>query len=184
MVAWNLIKPILERGKELNQIRANAGRSGGLNGKGISRNVGNVNAKTKAKQKQNKSKQKQINSGGGIGEGIGIGIGEGEEENKFSSLDLSFVSEEFLSVVKSWLEYKKERNEEYKQKGVKAFYNKLQKLSNGDVETAKTICEDSMSANYAGIFPLKERKAKEQPQGMVLAGNRNEVIENSKGWQQ
>ena len=59
LVAWELIKPILERGSELSQIRANAGRSGGLNGKGVSRNIGNENAKSNAKSKAN---QKQIKS--------------------------------------------------------------------------------------------------------------------------
>ncbi len=67
LVAWELIKPILEKGTELSQVRADAGRSGGINGKGIPRNAGNRHA---AKvQKQTKANQKQIISG--KGEGIG-----------------------------------------------------------------------------------------------------------------
>lgn len=71
-VAWDLIRPILEKGLEISQIRAEAGKKGGEAGKGKPRNLGNKNAaKTKANQKQNNS-------------GIGIGIGEeiGFKENK------------------------------------------------------------------------------------------------------
>ena len=43
---WELIRPILAHGKELSEIRAHAGRKGGSNGKGTTRNIGNKNAKT------------------------------------------------------------------------------------------------------------------------------------------
>lgn len=46
---WTLIEPILER----TRMKATAGRTGGSNGKGVSRNVGN-----KAHQKQNNSTSK------------------------------------------------------------------------------------------------------------------------------
>lgn len=194
LMAWNLIKPVLEKGKELTQIRANAGRSGGRNGKGISRNVGNENARTKTKQKQINSKQKQINSGIGIGEGIGIGIGEGEGEGEEkelanarkkqtkSSLDLSFVSEDMKDIVTDWFEYKKERGEKLSQRGAKSFYNKLVRLSDGDPSKAQEICENAKSSNYAGIFPLKKDSSNGLTQGMILNGDRNNKIEQSKGW--
>lgn len=60
-MAWELMKPILDKGRDLSEVRADAGRSGGLNGKGVSRNEGNFNASksvSKANQKQNKSKSK------------------------------------------------------------------------------------------------------------------------------
>lgn len=188
LMAWNLIKPVLEKGKELSQVRANAGRSGGLNGKGISRNVGNENARTKTKQKQINSKQKQINSGIGIGEGIGIGIGEEKElanarkKQTKSSLDLSFVSEDMKDIVTDWFEYKKERGEKLSQRGAKSFYNKLVRLSDGDPSKAQEICENAKSSNYAGIFPLKKDSSNGLTQGMILNGDRNNKIEQSKGW--
>ncbi len=40
----------------------------------------------------------------------------------------------------------------------KAFYNKLLKLSNNNPVTAKSIVEQSMANNWAGIFELKETK--------------------------
>lgn len=55
LLAWDLIKPILAKGEELSRIRANAGQAGGLHGKGVSRNVGNDNAKAN----KSKSKAKQ-----------------------------------------------------------------------------------------------------------------------------
>ncbi len=109
LVAWELIKPILERGSELSQIRANAGRSGGLNGKGVSRNVGNENAKSKANQKQNNSKslanQKQNNSG--IGKGIGEGIGIYKETTlvaKNAKLSLEQSKADFKESIKPFVE--------------------------------------------------------------------------------
>lgn len=64
-VAWELIKPILERGQELSLVRSEAGKKGGERGKGVPRNSGNNHA--------SKANQKQIKSG----KGIGIGKGEG-----------------------------------------------------------------------------------------------------------
>ena len=58
-VFWDMAKPLLDKTKQRSEI----GRQGGMNGKGVSRNIGNQNAK---KQNQNNSKtiakQKQINS--------------------------------------------------------------------------------------------------------------------------
>ena len=193
LVAWELIKPILERGSELSQIRANAGRSGGLNGKGVSRNVGNENAKSKANQKQNNSKslanQKQNNSGIGNGNGMGNGVGGKEELANASKkkstkpyLDLSVVIPKLRKVVTDWLEYKKERGEAYKPKGFASFYNKLLELSGGDYGKAQKIVEESMANNYAGIFPLKDKNVNGLPVGMRLPGDRNGIIGESEGW--
>ena len=102
LMAWNLIKPVLEKGKELSQVRANAGRSGGRIGKGISRNVGNENARTKTKQKQINSKQKQNNSGIGIGEGIGI-IKENTDVSKKNDFSLEKAREEFKTSIKPYI---------------------------------------------------------------------------------
>ena len=60
-VAWMLIKPIVDNGREISKVRSESGAKGGANGKGVSRNVGNRfaakdeslanNSKTLAKEK-------------------------------------------------------------------------------------------------------------------------------------
>ncbi len=71
LVAWELIKPILEKGNKISRIRAASGKIGGINGKGKSRNAGNSYASKEQKQIISKTltSQKQIKSGIGIGEG-------------------------------------------------------------------------------------------------------------------
>ena len=67
---WTLIKPILNRSLE----RSKAGRQGGNNGLGVSRNIGNSNAsKSIANSEQIKSKTKQERNGIGVGKGKGKG---------------------------------------------------------------------------------------------------------------
>ncbi len=162
-IVWELIKPILERGHEISQARAEAGRHGGLNGKGITRNTGNQNAKKEEneKQKQNNSKtiasEKQNNSGIGIGKGIGKG---NIKKNiiKENNVSFDFVSPEFREVFNDWLTYKRERHETYKPRGAQAFYTRLLNLSGNDPNKAKLIIEQSMSNNYAGIFELKQQQ--------------------------
>lgn len=60
-VAWMLIKPIVDNGREISKVRSESGAKGGANGKGVSRNAGNRyaakdesianNSKTLAKEK-------------------------------------------------------------------------------------------------------------------------------------
>ena len=60
MAIWELIKPIIDQGKKISIIRAEAGRSGG----GVTRNKGNRNASKQYKTIQNntdKDKDKEIN---------------------------------------------------------------------------------------------------------------------------
>ena len=40
-IAWELIKPIIDNGREISKIRSECGALGGANGKGVSRNIGN-----------------------------------------------------------------------------------------------------------------------------------------------
>ena len=101
LLAWDLIKPILAKGEELSRIRANAGQAGGLHGKGVSRNVGNDNAK--ANKSKSKANQKQNNSGKGIGEGIGI-IKENTNVSKKKDFSLDKEKEEFKSSIKPYVD--------------------------------------------------------------------------------
>jgi len=98
------------------------------------------------------------------------------------SLDLSGVMPELLAVVNDWLDYKKERGEAYKPRGFASFYKKLLELSGGDPVKAQKIVEESKANNYAGIFPLKEKTLNGVPHGMILTGDRNEIIDKAKGW--
>ena len=100
LLAWDLIKPILAKGEELSRIRANAGQAGGLHGKGVSRNVGNDNAK--ANKSKSKANQKQNNSGIGIGEGKGI-IKENTDVSKKNDFSLEKAREEFKTSIKPYV---------------------------------------------------------------------------------
>ena len=64
--------------------------------------------------------------------------------SKVSHGDFDFISNEFLETFILWLEYKKDRRENYKsEKSLKACYSKLVKLSKD---------------NWAGFFELKNNK--------------------------
>lgn len=155
-VAWELIRPILQHGMELSQVRAEVGKQGGERGKGVSRNVGNSYAK---KENNNKSiaNQKQNNSGKGKGIGKGVGIGNNNiEENKKENALPEYVSTDFADVLREWLSYKKERGEGYKQRGLKACYTRLLNLSANDPIKAREIVQQSIANNYSGLFKLKD----------------------------
>lgn len=59
------------------------------------------------------------------------------------------------SVIAKWLEYKKEKRQTYKPKGLESFKKRLMTFSGGDPIIADAIVEQSMANNYAGVFPLK-----------------------------
>jgi|GEM_PF-5875498 len=70
--------------------------------------------------------------------------------------NLSFIDKEYLEVVTTWLNYKKDRKEMYKcEQSLKSFFKKLKDLSGNNPATASLIIEQSMANNWAGIFPLK-----------------------------
>ena len=58
-------------------------------------------------------------------------------------------------VINKWLEYKKEKKQSYKPRGLESFKKRLYELSGGDPVAADAIVEQSMANNYQGIFPLK-----------------------------
>ena len=114
-----------------------------------------------------------------------------EEINKFISnkkenvykLDLSAVSDDYMSAITTWLDYKRERKDYYKQRGFNAFYSRLRELSGGDSDKAMKIVEQSMASNYRGIFPIKgdeSKKSNNLPVGFILEGDRDRIISESK----
>jgi len=63
----------------------------------------------------------------------------------------------FEKVITDWLEYKKEKGQTYKPKGLETFIAMLLKYSNNDPKKADEIIKFSMSNNYAGIFESKNK---------------------------
>ena len=63
------------------------------------------------------------------------------------------------AFVQGWLfahpEYKKEKRQSYKPRGLASFKKKIMEMSGGDPVVADAIVEQSMANNYQGIFPLK-----------------------------
>lgn len=79
-----------------------------------------------------------------------------EREKKKNELELpDYIAPEYRDVMTEWLEYKKERRESYKSRGLKQCYDKLVKFSNGNPATALEIIHSAMSNNYSGFFPLR-----------------------------
>ena len=79
--------------------------------------------------------------------------------SKVSHGDFDFISDEFLEAFSLWLEYKKDRRQNYKsEKSLKACYNKLVKLSKNDPVIAEQIVNESIANNWSGLFELKNDK--------------------------
>lgn len=58
-----------------------------------------------------------------------------------------------------WLEYKKERRQAYKPRGLAALKKKLFQMSNGNPDYAIQIVEFSMGNNYSGLFAPRDNNA-------------------------
>lgn len=92
-----------------------------------------------------------------------------------------YVSTDLADVMRDWLEYKREKGESYKPRGLKACYNKLVSLSGGNAEKARAIIEQSMSNNYAGLFSLKnqdngyEHTYRRTPQDNIIAAQQAHI---------
>lgn len=92
--------------------------------------------------------------------------------NKYG--DLSFVDPLFFEIFKLWIDYKKERKENYKsEKSIKMTYDKLIKESNNNPDTAKQMIENSIGSNWKGFFPLRENQVKRSDVGVVLKNTEN-----------
>ncbi len=93
-----------------------------------------------------------------------------------------FVGEKFIEPFNKWMDYKKTRMESYKSEdSEKEFYNKLLKLSNKDPVVALEIINESMSNNWAGIFPLKNNNKNTLNNGGTK-NNSTSVIESGKSF--
>lgn len=71
--------------------------------------------------------------------------------------DLSFAISSFQPILYEWVCYRKEIKKSFKsKKSIEAAYKQLYELSDGDVQTAKKIVEQSIASSWQGLFPLKE----------------------------
>lgn len=79
-------------------------------------------------------------------------------KKKRTDFDLSFIGDDaWENLVRTWLDYKRSRNENYKSElSVKKFHTMLRNLSGGDVGTAGKIIDKSIANNWAGIFELSD----------------------------
>lgn len=75
-------------------------------------------------------------------------------EDRGKKITFDFVSAAFSDVFATWLQYKRERGEQYTPAQAKAFYTRLTQLSCGDPAKARQIVEQAMSGNYPTIVQL------------------------------
>lgn len=104
-----------------------------------------------------------------------------KKADSVSDIDIDIIKDiydyEFILIVKTWLNYKKERKETYKSKiGLTLFCKELKKISGGDNNKALQVIEKSMANNWAGIFELKGLDAQVE----VKAKTKEELNEEKK----
>lgn len=81
---------------------------------------------------------------------------QGEIPQKLSELILP----EYSLPMEEWLEYKRQKRQTYKNdKSIAQCYKKLFKMSGGDPVEAMEIIHESMANNWAGFFPLKDKRS-------------------------
>lgn len=91
-----------------------------------------------------------------VNENVNVNVNKKNAKKEKNVLP-DYVSNDLADVLGDWLDYKRERGESYKPRGLKACYSKLVTLSGGDPDRARAIIEQSMSNNYAGLFELKNK---------------------------
>ena len=81
---------------------------------------------------------------------------QGEIPQKLSELILP----EYSLPMEEWLEYKRQKRKTYKNdKSIAQCYKKLFKMSGGDPVEAMEIIHEAMANNWAGFFPLKDKRS-------------------------
>ncbi len=97
---------------------------------------------------------------------------ENENENKVSSSYLTvynnikakneiLIPDDFEPLILEWLKYKSEKGQSYKPTGLKSFIKGFLVDSSQNITIAKGMLQNSMSKNYAGLFPPKQVNGKE-----------------------
>lgn len=88
--------------------------------------------------------------------GYGITPPAQKNEKKEDPNLLLIADYPLYDAMAMWIEYKRERRQSYKPRGLQVAMTRLMQLSNGDPETAKAIVEQSMANNYQGLFPIRQ----------------------------
>lgn len=77
--------------------------------------------------------------------------------------DLSYVDENHYAMWYEWLQYKGEIKKQYNtQAGVKKAYTHWINLSNGDLEKASAIIDQSIMRNWDGLFDVRDYRPKDE----------------------
>jgi len=75
----------------------------------------------------------------------------------YEKFSFDFVEQEYSAPFVLWLEYKKDCKQKYSsQKSLEACYRQLKEKSGHNPTIAKSIVEQSMANNWAGLFELKQ----------------------------
>lgn len=79
-------------------------------------------------------------------------------DKKKDKIDLAFIEDPaWRGLVKTWLDYKDSRKENYKSSlSAQKFLTMLKNISGGDITTAQKIIDKSIARNWAGIFELSD----------------------------
>lgn len=101
-------------------------------------------------------KQEQVSTPSAVNVSDSVSVSVKEEKKKKPDFDFQFLDVKFIPVFMEWMDYKRARNEKYKnQKSVEACYRNLLRLANNNPDQAKLLIDQAMGNNWAGIFPLK-----------------------------
>ena len=79
-----------------------------------------------------------------------------KDKDKDNNKDREYIEKGFLKIFNRWLQYKKDKKQTYKNEdSIEMAYNKLYKLSGGNLKEATEIVEQALANNWAGLFQLK-----------------------------
>lgn len=74
-----------------------------------------------------------------------------------TSMNNNLTDSNIKPAFDKWIAYKKEKRQPYKPIGLQTCLKKLEELSGNNPDIAMQIVDESISNNWAGLFPLKEK---------------------------
>lgn len=79
------------------------------------------------------------------------------KKEKETGFDLSFVDVVYKSIVKDFIEYRKQIKKPYKTvRGVEMFYSELLKLSNNNLQKAKQLVDYAKGKEWQTVYEIKD----------------------------
>lgn len=158
-MAWEFIRPILEKARKGFENGVKGGEYGNLGG--------NPNFKAGQPNPYYRKDNPQDNPQDNPTYTDTItdtytGIKKNTKKIDKLSIEKEFISgveDGFREIVQEWFTYKRERGEQYKSiRAMQHFLSQLKTLSNNQPATASAIVEQSMANNWAGIFKSQKSK--------------------------